>query len=116
MTLADLLTTTRDLLAEPDATGRFSDNELTRFINEGQNKLALAIRWPEGVLLGATTANIQEYTLSEDCLAPKRIYLNGQQLAPTTLGYLEGIQMNEYDQTGTNNLPEWITLDQATYG
>ena len=40
MTLSDYITDLRDLLQEPDPTGRFSDEELTRYINAGRRQVA----------------------------------------------------------------------------
>jgi len=44
MKLTDYLTDLRDLLQEPDPTGRYSDEELTRYINAGRRQVATDLR------------------------------------------------------------------------
>lgn len=115
MTLGDLTVTFQDLLADTDLNGRWGQSEITRFINEGQNQLALSIRWPEGTATNTTSSGVQEYTLPESILAVRRVYIAGQQLVPTSIAAMEGIMTELYDQSGTNYQPEWQTLDQTPF-
>ena len=115
MTLSDLLTTCRTLLADTDTGGFFSDSDLTLFINEGQNKLSIKLRWPPMNLTRSTVANTQEYTLPESVLAVYSVYLAGQPLVPTTKPIMEGWGQELWDDTGPQYQPEWQKLDMAQY-
>jgi hypothetical protein len=115
LVLSDLITTFQDLLADTDLNGRWGSAEIIRFINAGQNDLALALRWPEGTAQITTVSGTQEYTLPESILAVKRVYVNGQQLVPTSIPAMEGITTELYDQSGKNYVPEWQSLDQTPF-
>lgn len=115
MTESDLETAFRDRVADTDTAGRFPSAEVIRFMNTGQNQLALDIRWPEATLTGVTANGTQEIALPESALAVNRVYVGGQELVPSSIPILEGIPLEMYDQTGKSQQPEWITLEQAPF-
>jgi hypothetical protein len=115
ITLGDILQETRDLLAESDTTGRFSDAMLTRQINRGIDAVALAIEWPEANITQSTVAGTQEYQLPL-MLKLLRVYLAGQECVPTTIPTLEGFALELYDQsTPGTAIPKWKNEPSAAY-
>lgn len=115
MTLGDIVNRTRYLLAEPDSSGRFSDAELTSHINASARDVSQQVRFPEIRLTATTTAGQQEYALTEDILAVKRIYIAGQPIVRTDITTLEGAQIGLYDQTAAGYKPQWSSAGVAAY-
>ena len=115
ITLSDVLTFTRDLLAEADTTGRFSDAMLTRLVARAIDAVALAIEWPEATLTQSTVAGTQEYQLPL-MLKLLRVYLAGQECVPTTIPTMEGFPLELYDQsTPATAIPRWKNEPSAAY-
>ena len=90
MELGDEINQVRYLLGEPDPEGRFSNAELTADINLARRDVSLVVRFPEIQINGLTSANVQEYTLSEDIVEVKRVYVAGQRVPKTDISTLEG--------------------------
>lgn len=115
MNLGDVITYTRDLLAEYDTSGRYSDPLLTRFVYRAMDDLALELEWPESTLTQDATPGVQEYSIPP-VLKVLRVYLGGQECVPTTIPTLEGSTLELFDQsTPGTAVPRWKSEPGATY-
>ena len=116
MMLSDLLTFSRVLLAEPNQspTGRWSDADLTVFINQAHTQIALDLDWLESTYTGTTVNGTQEYQLPET-LKILRVYIAGEQIVPTTIPALGGDQIEIWDRSAPNNQPQWAAQPADTY-
>lgn len=114
MQVSDVLALVRVELGEPDPTGRWSDTDLITLFNTAQRAVGLRIEWPEATLTaqGGTQANVQEYALPE-IAAVLRVYVGGQLLTPTTIGNLEGDNLEMWDMTAPTYQPQWIYQSQT---
>lgn len=114
MQLGDINAQVRILLAEPDSTGRWSDTDLASLINQGQKAVVKELEFPEGTLVNQTTAGQQEYTIPE-VFKILRVYVAGQPIIQTDIPTLEGAQIEMYDQSAPNYLPQWLSQNSTAY-
>ncbi|MDE2098159.1 MAG: hypothetical protein KGL39_12970 [Patescibacteria group bacterium] len=106
--------------AEYNAAGRWSDADVYTLISEAQMWLALKMLWP---ILHAVAANpngtqngTQEYTLPDNFIQIKRVYVAGQAAVPTDIPTLEGDQIEYYDQSyPATYTPQWNSNASAAY-
>lgn len=94
---SDCVTRARQLLNDPNNTGRWSDNTLLGYLSEAQQVLIRDIQFPESRIIIDTIADQQEYSTPE-LITVYRVYMNGQLLVPQDLQTLEGHQIQQYDQ------------------
>lgn len=114
MQLSEELTYFRVLVSEPDNTGRWSDTDATNLINQSRYSIALEVDWPQGNISCTTTGSVTEYALPA-ITKVLRVYLAGQVIIPGSIPTLQGDQIEFYDQTATNNQPQWNNQTAATY-
>jgi hypothetical protein len=71
-------------------------------------------RWPEATWTATTIIGQQEYALVEmvDLL---RVYVAGQILPKTSIPNLEGDQIQLFDQTAPNFIPQWVYQGTLSY-
>ena len=116
MQLQDINNFVRLLLGEPEQTpqGRWSDTDLTTFINQAHTQIALDLDWPESTYTGYTLQGTQEYQMPET-LKILRVYLAGQPIVPTTIPAMGGDQVELWDQSAPGNIPQWLAQPQVNY-
>lgn len=116
MTLQQILQSTRFALAEPNPLGRFSDGELIDYINEAQLQTGIEVEWPEALYQISTIANQMEYQLPE-LLKILRVYIGNQRGVPTTIPYMEGAQIEYWDQSnvGSGYAAQWSSQTPSAY-
>lgn len=115
MIFADVIAKARNLLAEPDPTGRFSDLELTTYVITAQDWFCLTLEWPEGTITQTATASQPEYALPL-ILKILRVSVAGQLCVPTTIPVLEGDALEIYDQSTSGTMqPRWQSQPALSY-
>lgn len=114
MTLGDINSTVRVLLAEPSTTGRWSDADLATMINRSIKDLGLELNWPEGTTTLTTSIGVTEYTLPEISQI-LRVYVAGQPIVPTDIPTMGGDQIKLFDQTAASFGPQWNTQVNTVY-
>ena len=104
----------RVITSEPDVTGRWSLQDSATLINQARYSISAELDWPQGTITTTTIASQMEYTLPT-ITKILRVYVAGQLIVPTTIPNLQGDQIEFYDQTGTNNAPQWNTQVASAY-
>lgn len=114
MLASEVTARVRQLLADPNTSGRYTEAELLGLVSDAQRLLTRVCKWPKGVLLGTTIANQMEYTLPE-VERVDYVYIAGQPILPTTVEALQGNQIGFYDETATGYTPQWISAPAEAY-
>lgn len=116
--LQDILTTSRFLVDEPSADGRFADDELINYVNLATIQMMLAAEWPEATYFwtsdGVSTGQYMELELPE-LYSVERVYVAGQLAVPTTIPILEGDPLGTYQQFGPARSPAWAQAPFTGY-
>jgi hypothetical protein len=104
--VSDVVTNVRDMVNDPNSSGRFSNGMLIRRTNLVHKALVREIKFPESRMQCTTGLNVQEYQVPE-MIYPFRVYLAGVLLPHQNLDTLEGHQIQLYDSSGmgTANVP-----------
>jgi len=104
LTLSDLLARTRVYLRDTSADTslqKFSDTQLTRFINDGQQETNL-LTW---AVIGSTkvtlTSGTTEYSLPTDFILPLRVTFNNTPIVERTFSFLDQSRTDWVTNTGT---------------
>lgn len=114
LALSDLLAAVRFFLSEPSTQGRFPDPELTTYINMACVQTMIRVEWPEATYSLTSDGVHREYPLPE-LYALLRVYVAGQECVPTTIPLLEGDALQIYDNSGTNQVPQWTQAPFTGY-
>ena len=104
LTLSDLLTRTRVYLRDTNSDPllqRFSDTQLTRFFNDGQDEINIQT-W---VVISSTRINLlpgtTEYSLTSDFILPLRVTVNNRPIVERTFSFLDASQTDWVSSSGT---------------
>jgi hypothetical protein len=81
MTRVELRQLVRDLLAEPDTTGFYTDEMINRMINMAYKEFARETKSIHKVAQVSVTVNTREYGLPSDFLDPLKVQVHTGELA-----------------------------------
>lgn len=87
MTLQEIIKAVRDELLEP-TPGFWSDEEITRWINEANNELTEKAKVEAAPYTFTTTANTSNYSLPSDLYQIKLIKINDNKIYPASIDVL----------------------------
>ena len=87
MTLQEIIKAVRDELLEP-TPGFWSDEEITRLINEANNELTEKAKVEAAPYTFTTTANTSNYSLPSDLYQIKLIKINDNKIYPASIDVL----------------------------
>jgi hypothetical protein len=94
--------------------GRWTYADVATLANQSRWAINSELDWPQGTVSATTITGQMEYQLP---LLTKvlRVYLSGQLLVPTTIPQLNGEQIEFWDQTAANNIPQWLAQTNTVY-
>lgn len=115
MILSELDSYFRVLTSEPNGTtGRWSFADVANMINQARFTINAELDYPQGNISTTTISGQMEYELPQ-ITKILRVYVGGQIIIKSSIPTLQGDQIEFYDQTGTNNAPQWNTQNAAAY-
>lgn len=110
MTLAELRARVRNNLAEPDASGRFSDSELDAYLNEAQFEVADRTEALVKDAIAPVDAGMSAVNLPSDLLGIRRVQWEGsdgsKRLLETTEEYMDTVNSDNAAWISAEGTPE----------
>lgn len=101
---SDAVTSCRDKVNDPLASGRYSNAQMLRWLTESSDQLMRDIGFPWCRFTTQTVPNVQTYQLPE-LVEPQRVYVQGRLYPTTERDTLEGVQIDQWDQSGYGAAP-----------
>lgn len=109
MLAGDIVSLFRILGSERSNIGHVPDSDALTLANQASVDVALRIDWPEASMTTSTVASTAEYQLI-DLVAILRVYVAGQLLYYEDISTLQGEQLEQFDQSATDQSlrPLWV--------
>lgn len=118
MTAGQVVTWVRTMTTQPFPQN-ISDTAIIGNLNVAQDDLAMEVRmvgavWTFTTVSPANTTIVPEYAL-RPYVDIKRVAMAGQLLVPTSIPNMDGVQIQLFDTSGTNNQPAWQTQTSVAF-